>query len=411
MTLHYTFPWIANIDQVLPVIEGKKEFVVVEKDGYTVVNYVVQESHTFPPIDPNGTTHENWVNSVLRECRGMIFDNVTGRILSRRLHKFFNHGEKPDITVLDLDKPHFTMEKLDGSMITPIWLDGHCRWGTKMGITDLAMRVETWIMQQRVKSSPHGDYEGLAFECASLNMTPIFEWLSADREDQIVVQHKEANLVLLHIRNNVTGDYVSRNTIRVFGEAYNVPVVKHTEAPLTNVDEFIEYLRTQEGTEGVVIMWEDGHMVKVKTDWYAALHRAKAAIEKERDVCFLVLDNQIDDFLPLHPPETIDRLMKYRDEVWQDIHQIACTAGYFLKRRGTVYETRKDFALATTDIDHAVRSCVFALYDQPVVGYDEILEWVINMLKRACVGNDAFDKRARPVLKTAKWNWKGDING
>ena len=43
----YEFPVIYNIHDVLPHIEGRDEFRVFPKDGYTVVNYMVNLPETF----------------------------------------------------------------------------------------------------------------------------------------------------------------------------------------------------------------------------------------------------------------------------------------------------------------------------------------------------------------------------
>jgi hypothetical protein len=39
--MNYKFPLINNISDVLPAIAGRDEFVVTEKEGYTVINYNV----------------------------------------------------------------------------------------------------------------------------------------------------------------------------------------------------------------------------------------------------------------------------------------------------------------------------------------------------------------------------------
>ena len=39
--MNYEFPTIRNISDVLPAIMGRDEFVVAEKEGYTVINYNV----------------------------------------------------------------------------------------------------------------------------------------------------------------------------------------------------------------------------------------------------------------------------------------------------------------------------------------------------------------------------------
>lgn len=62
---------------------------------------------------------------------------------------------------------HLILEKLDGSMIAPFLLNGKIRFGTKMGITDIALDVERHV----------SDIE-LTFikDRIDENKTPIFEW-------------------------------------------------------------------------------------------------------------------------------------------------------------------------------------------------------------------------------------------
>ena len=46
--MNYDFPKIMHINDVLPAIKDSPEFIVVEKEGYQVVNYVVMTPETFP---------------------------------------------------------------------------------------------------------------------------------------------------------------------------------------------------------------------------------------------------------------------------------------------------------------------------------------------------------------------------
>lgn len=52
--MNYEFPVIRTIQDVLPHIEGRDEFVVAERDGYTVINYAVAMEDTFPPVKVAG---------------------------------------------------------------------------------------------------------------------------------------------------------------------------------------------------------------------------------------------------------------------------------------------------------------------------------------------------------------------
>jgi len=110
--MNYDFPKINHIDDVIPHIENRTEFRVMEKDWYTVVNYAVAFEGTF-----SFTPKRSQLNmEIRRECRGLIFDTETGKLISRPYHKFFNVGEKEEtqLNKINLHEPHVVLEKLDG---------------------------------------------------------------------------------------------------------------------------------------------------------------------------------------------------------------------------------------------------------------------------------------------------------
>lgn len=55
-------------------------------------------------------------NPVTRQCRGLIYEVPTGRILARPFPKFFNHGEPGAPIDWDLDEQVVVTDKLDGSL-------------------------------------------------------------------------------------------------------------------------------------------------------------------------------------------------------------------------------------------------------------------------------------------------------
>ncbi len=102
--MHYNFPMIRHISDVLPHIEGREEFIVAEREGYTVVNYVVAMADTFNmyPAGYDGSLSTYDLGGAMRrECRGLIFGD-DGHLMSRPFHKFFNINErmKPKHTLL-----------------------------------------------------------------------------------------------------------------------------------------------------------------------------------------------------------------------------------------------------------------------------------------------------------------------
>lgn len=193
---NYQFPLIHTIDDVLPHIEGRSEFIVAEREFGTVINYVVSMADTFDMTGPDDLT-----GAIRRECRGLKF-YPDGTIAARPFHKWFNINERDETQqhVIDLSRSHTIMEKLDGSMIHPMKVGNDVRWMSKMGTTDVALQAENFV-------DDNPKYLYFASWCINNQLTPLFEWCS--RKQKIVIDYPEDKLVLLAARNNITGEYLS----------------------------------------------------------------------------------------------------------------------------------------------------------------------------------------------------------
>jgi RNA ligase len=300
--MRYKFPEIRTIDDVLPHIEGRDEFIVAQREGYTVINYVVSMTNTFDMTGP-----DDLGGAIRRECRGLIF-YPDGRIMSRPFHKFFNVNEREEtqqhIVELDLKFDHVLMEKMDGSMIRPVVLDQGIRLGTKMGVTDVAMSAETWLVAQ-----PDYDQK-LAFlkDMIRDNCTTIFEWTSP--KNQIVIPYETEDLVLLAIRDNFTGEYLAFNSDVPFTV---VPVYGSVQG---NLADYISRAREREGREGDIVRFADGHMLKIKNDWYVRIHKTIDRVRFDRHVVELILNEQLDDAIGMLPVVEADRIRKFEADFW-----------------------------------------------------------------------------------------------
>lgn len=348
--MQYKFPIIRTIDDILPHIEGRNEFFVCEKEGYTVVNYSHQEKDTFPED-----------NIYLPECRGLIFCNGTGKIIRRPFHKFFNLNEKEftkeEILEELTSKNHVIMDKLDGSMVTPFMIGNHMRWGTKMGITDVSMKAEEWLVDKP-------DYTECAKGLLEAGYTPIFEWLDADTP--IVIQHKENNLILIGIRDMENGSYVSTHRMIDIAQIWGVPVVdvKLLAGVEANISNWKSNVQDKEDEEGIIIRYQDGHMLKIKSDWYVQLHRVKSMIESERKVIELILDNKLDDIKGVVPDNIKKGLEDFESEFIKSFgKKVNDLWNYYISDK--VYSmSRKDFALTIApQIDKYSKSIMFSLMD------------------------------------------------
>ena len=374
--MNYQFPIINNISDVLPAIEGRDEFVVAEKEGYTVINYNVMMADTFPDVvlaDPDRPDLAAVARRarLRRECRGIIFDSKSGAIIRRPFHKFFNVNEREETQdhVVDLSRPHAILEKLDGSMIAPFMVNGEMIWGTKMGATDVAKPVEEFVKN-------HPRYVDFAIDCIQKGFTPIFEWCS--RKQRIVLDYKEDQLILTAIRKMDTGVYTNYDFLRGWEKHYNIPVVRAFE-PQTDMKAFLEYVHDLEDLEGFVVRFDDGHMLKLKCHWYLQIHKAKEAILQDRNIVELILEEKLDDIKAHLPAEDRDRLTYFENQINS---RIIDRAGHLFDavKREQALGDRKFFALnRAKEYNSYSKAIIFSLWDD--ISYDRSLSLVRNTVR------------------------------
>jgi RNA ligase len=395
--MNYDFPQIRHIDDVLPYIKDAPEFIVAEKDGYKVINYVVAGHDTFPSMiedDSDAWESIGWFNlgyAIRRECRGLIFD-MEGNLVRRAFHKFFNVNERDETQLerIDWSSHHVILEKLDGSMVTPFYVDGHLRWGTKMGITDTSMEAEAFVA-----SRP--DYTELAAHYLQSGFTPVFEWCS--NKNRIVLDYPEDRLVLTAMRDTVSGVYMLQDALERIGERYGIPVVKTwSHEQIQKMGTLIDIIRASEGIEGVVVRFDDGHMVKIKADWYVRIHKVKSLLGQERDVVSLILNNELDDMLPLLPQEDRLRVSEF-DERLYDAIKSAARSIKILVESNRMEMDRKTFALEhASKFDSLWRGLIFQFWDKEV---NEHLtyEAIVAMITKHCGSNASYAKIKEAFLK------------
>lgn len=309
--MNYPFPIIETIHDVLIAIHGRSEFIIAYRDGFKVINYNVGYEDTFT-IDENDVmeNHGKLIPKgvMRRECRGLIF-YPDGKIMSRPFNKFFNIGEREETQIknIDMSKPHTIIEKMDGSMIRPLVVNGVIRLGTKMGVTDCSIAaeamVEAWPEEKRdlfaeyMKAVYHG-------------MTPLLEFVSP--ENRIVLKYDTPDMVLLGVRRNRDGQYSPTDSEfyrKWIADGFSV-AEEHGELTGT-LDDYIIAHSGDQGREGFVMRFADGQMYKGKNEWYVRIHRVKDQIRTDRHVLALLLANELDDVYPMLDEEDYQRVKNY----------------------------------------------------------------------------------------------------
>ncbi|HEX9816342.1 MAG TPA: RNA ligase, partial [Candidatus Thermoplasmatota archaeon] len=298
------FPSIARLSDLLPFVKDEPAIRARthEPTGLTVVCYAVVDDEVF---EGENAPYE-------RECRGVTFAR-DGSIVSRPLHKFFNVGERPSSQLDALDWGNVTRITLkrDGSMVTPARLaDGGWVLKTKRSFDT----PETRVAQRLVDAAPGG--RAWIDRLVAAGRTASFEVTSP--RCPIVLPYDADELTLLHVRENVSGRYLSAAEVAALDSPFpRTPDLKSQFVDAegggrVSWERLRRAAETAEGIEGWVIEFADGEMVKLKTAWYAGLHHA-VTFTRWRDIARAVVEGTSDDLkaafaLTRRSPEPIRRV-------------------------------------------------------------------------------------------------------
>lgn len=368
---------IRNINNVLPYVDASLH-KIVQKDDHIVIGYHFMTPETFR--DPATGA----ICPIRSEFRGLTFCRHTGEILRRPFHKFFNYGENETAT-LDWDSPLVVMDKMDGSLVSPFFTtSGRLVWGTKSAETDMSADIKPIIERlpyyQGIVSLIE-DFSDMNALLSDERHSLLFEFVSPN--NKIVLDYDEPKLVLLGIRNNITGEYVQQSWInRVVPKMYGIPIVASESHDSMNSESFLATVREYEDVEGVVVR-QGNHFVKIKCDWYVRLHKNKELISYEKNVVELIVNGQLDDVIPLLQEMESERLQDYASKFMSAIDQSAHKLARQMATLRREHTTRRDMGiyLKNADRNPIEAKMVWLTWDDRTV--DHIRELLIDMFKNS----------------------------
>lgn len=285
-------------------------------------------------------------NPVTSQCRGLIYNTETLRVLARPFPKFFNFGQAGAAHVA-LDEPVQVLDKLDGSL--------GILWAHDDAPAEVATRGSFASDQSAWATALYrGRYQGFV---PPTGWTVLFEIIYPD--NRIVLDYEGMrDLVLLGGRHIDTGDLIGPDH----------PVLGDWPGPHAQV--FGEYSTLtgalaappRENAEGLVVRsCATGNIVKIKQDDYIALHRLLTGTTARTVWEFLAVN-------------------ACRDLIQKRTHW-----GTYLN----LDPARADRVLAAGDnwMDALIR-------DVP----DEFLEWVRNKVKDLTAASDALREEIARVF-------------
>lgn len=345
-----------TLNEVREAIKDKPEFSLNLKDGYWNIDYNVEFETTFV-----GKTDRE--SEILMNCRGTCFD-LDGNISRLAYKKFYNLGQKPESSPdqFDFSSPHRIEEKVDGSMIAPIMIATD-EWvlGTRAGETNVSEKADDYL-ECLSESNPKKFNQITKFIslCLELGFTPIFEYVG--RDNRIVIDYPESKLILHGVRNMKTGEmvYDLESFVYPFTEIDLIKVVIDETTPL---NEMVSAVQQWEGDkEGVVVKFADGRYFKQKGMQYVQYHSAISAISQEKHLLKLVLENKVDDVIPLLQKDRQVSIVKYADSVNHFIAMHDSRAKYEFELAKSKSNSKKEFAEFAKEYPKYSQA-MFKLYD------------------------------------------------
>ena len=225
--------------------------------------YVRRQVHPSMPLAIFNYTEKaaydrEW-NDVTRQCRGLIIDVMTSRVVARPFLKFFNYGEHDEAT-LSLDKPVTITDKMDGSLgIMYRGTDGKLAIATRGSFASEQAIHATALLRARYAD----EFE---FWAADEEFTHLFEIVFPS--NRIVVDYGATDdLFYLGNVHIASGDTQSPAP----GNGWPGPQATVFEGRTLGHALSME---PRPNCEGIVVhYWHDDLRIKIKQDDYVALHR------------------------------------------------------------------------------------------------------------------------------------------
>ena len=316
----------------------------------------------------------DFMNPLVRECRGLILDEDTLERVSVPFFKFGNYGE-PYCPEIDW-KTARVGEKLDGSLIKLVkFQDGNLLISTNGSIDAFETNLQEQI------GCPFSTFGDLVLEAARAEMTrkkltmpvPKTTWLAnmlkpgytymfelTSPYNKIVVPQTETRLNFLGCRNNETLEE-TYFTDHPLAKMFRTPKV----FPLGSLDDCIAAAKELTlDHEGYVVCDAAVNRVKVKSPLYVSAHymRSDDGSLSHRRAAELIKENQTDEFLTYFPEfkEDFDKMRAALDAYAAGIDSA------FAALTALGLQTRKEQAAWILANAKDMSGCLFKMLDGKV---------------------------------------------
>jgi RNA ligase len=305
--------------------------------------------------------YEGLWDEVTLQCRGLITEDTTGKILIRPFRKFFNYEEVVGKNVIPSKGDYvYVQEKMDGSLGILFCYEGE------------------WIMATRGSFASEQAIKGLEivkskYFLGSWSKEYAYLVEIIYPENRIVVNYGEEKIVFLSVVLNESWNWKPTDDTELHWTTANMVLhangveeddLVKTEQHFSFSDELYKSLKEKNETnkEGFVLRFQPGNFrIKIKFEEYVRLHKVMTNLSTTAVWEVLSMGGSMDDFLKDVPDEFYQKIQDYVSDLV--VRHDNIMKDYLYHYTDIVLKTqdRKSFAEETKRYSHP--SLLFGLLD------------------------------------------------
>jgi hypothetical protein len=322
---------------------------------------------------------------IVRQCRGIILEKGTNKVVAHAFDKFFNVGEALADKV-DFEHSSISM-KVDGSIIRVFYYDG--KWNIATNGTIDAHDAETTDLLTDKKYNFYDlfldgiEEQGIIFseltKKLSSEFTSIFEMVHPI--SRVVVKYDKPKVYLIGIRNNKTlkeldiFDEKNEQVQKIISLGIDRP---KTYSFASQDDVLAAAQELGDDQEGFVVRDNDFRRVKIKSKLYLQLHHLKGNGVLSRKKIWDVVCSQDFEILAYFPE--LEKTFEVPNKLYKELYDKLFDYYKNFEQIKKKFLTKKDFALTYVKKEpKEYSSFLFSLYDGKINNNDDIQKFIKNI--------------------------------
>jgi len=174
---------------------------------------------------------------------------------------------------------------------------------------------------------------------------------------------------------------------------YNIPVVE-THQAFDDIHSLIEHTKHLKNAEGFIISFPDGHKLKIKADEYVRIHKTKDMIQFDRNIVDLIINENIDDVIPMLPETDVNRIRDFEKRFWKAFLDTEKKLYGLYREAGTSYDYDKK-RIATEYIPKYIKDKTYSSFIFSQIDGKDLRNMLLKHIEKNITTNVKWDQCAK----------------